>query len=380
MARGEGATVADAGQVAPPWRSPHASAGVDAADRSVVRFCRLDSGARIAYANCGEGPALVMLPGWLSHLRQRWTHPAAGGAREKLARAHRFVWYDRLGCGLSDRDDFAPSLDSDVAQLEAVLDAAHIERATLIGHLVGGPPAAAFAARNPERVERLVLCSTFARGTVMGSAEQMQALRQMVRVHWELGSRMLASMLVPNGSSEDLSWFSRFQRLAARADVAEGLLAHLWRLDVRDLLPEVRAPTLVLHNRNDGAMPLAAAEEVAALVPDARLEVLDGNEHDPLIRDSGAIVEAILAFVDGRPQAASAASCVGDEALTPREHEVLRLMALGTPNKRIAMKLGIAVSTVERHLTHIYGKLGVRGRAAAVMRAVAMGVVRSDGR
>ncbi|TVS08869.1 MAG: alpha/beta fold hydrolase [Gammaproteobacteria bacterium] len=341
----------------------------------VVRFCRLNSGARLAYASLGKGPPLVMLPGWLSHLRELWTHPAATSARAKLSRDHRFVWYDRLGCGLSDRDGCKPSLDNDVDQLRAVLDAAGIDRASLIGYSLGGPPVAAFAHRYPERVERLVFCSAFARGSVISSGEQMQALKQIVRVHWGLGSRTLAAMLVPNGSSRDIGWFSRFQRLAARADVAEQLLDHLWKLDVCDLLPELQVPTLIVHNRNDRAIPLAAAEELAALVPDARLEVLDGNEHDPFIRDSGAVVEHILAFVGGhRPEFGTLSRPEGQE-LTPREREVLRLIALGTTNKKIAAALGIAVSTVERHVTNLYCKLDVRGRADATMRAVAMGLV-----
>jgi len=352
--------------------------GAAAAPRSrgpVVRFCRLESGARLAYASLGDGPPLVMLPGWLSHLHELWTHPAAASARDKLARDHRFVWYDRLGCGLSDRDGWTPSLDNDVEQLRAMLDAAGIARASLIGYSLGGAPAAAFARRYPERVEHLVFCSAFARGSVIGSDEQMQALQQVVRAHWGLGSRTLAAMLVPNGSSRDIGWFSRFQRLAARAEVAGQLLDHLWKLDVRDVLPELQVPTLIVHNRKDHAIPLEAAEEIAALVPNARLEVLDGNEHDPFIRDSGAVVEHILAFVGGRSHQSRTASRGVRNALTLREREVLRLLALGTSNKKIAAALGISVSTVERHVTNLYCKLDVRGRADATMRAVAMGLV-----
>lgn len=342
-----------------------------------VRFCRIPEGGRVAYASLGKGAPLVMLPGWLSHLRELWTHPASASARRKLAGGRRFVWYDRLGCGLSDRSGMELSLDNDIEQLRAVLDDAGIERADLIGYSLGGPPAAAFARRYPERVGRLVFCSAFARGSIIGSEEQMTALKQVVRAHWGLGSRTLASMLVPNGSSQDITWFSRFQRLAARADMAERLLQHLWTLDVRDLLPELRVPTLILHNRDDRAIPLSAAEEIAALVPGARLDVLEGNEHDPFIRDSGAMVERILAFVDGRPPVEKL-SRPERNGLTPREREVLRLVARGASNKRIAESLGIAVCTVERHVTNIYGKLDVRGRADAAMRAVAMGLVAPD--
>ncbi len=105
-----------------------------------IGFSRLPQGNTVAYATLGHGPPLVMLPGWLSHVEKLWTHPAAASAREKFAAAHQFIWYDRLGCGLSDRDGFSPSVDNDVEQLEAVLDATGVERASLIGYSWGGLP------------------------------------------------------------------------------------------------------------------------------------------------------------------------------------------------------------------------------------------------
>ncbi|QBI18280.1 alpha/beta fold hydrolase [Egibacter rhizosphaerae] len=342
---------------------------------ATVEFCRLADGSRVAYATVGHGPALVMLPGWLCHLEESWAHPAAASARAKFAGARRFVWYDRLGCGLSDREGFEPSLDNDVDQLVAVLDAAGIDRADLIGYSFGAPPAAVFAARYPERVDRLVCYSAFARGTAISTAEGSEALKHLIRLDWGLGSRALASRLVPNASSRDLAWFDRFQRTAASAETACRLLDHQWTMDVREALPAIRAPTLVLHNRDDRAVPLSAGQEIAALVPGAELRVLDGNEHDPFIRDSGSVVESILAFVDGRPQPAEAAPPPPGVVLTPREREVLVLIARGAANKRIATTLGVTLATVERHVTNLYRKLDANGRADAVLAAVDMGLV-----
>jgi pimeloyl-ACP methyl ester carboxylesterase/DNA-binding CsgD family transcriptional regulator len=341
---------------------------------ATVGFCRLAEGSRIAFATAGEGPPLVMLPGWLCHLEESWAHPAAASARAKFAAAHRFVWYDRLGCGLSDRDGFEPSLENDVAQLAAVLDDAGIDRAHLIGYSYGGPPAALFAARYPERVGRLVFYSAFARGTAISTAEQCEALKHLIRLDWGLGSRALASRLVPNASSQDLRWFDRFQRLATSAEAAVRLIEHRWTMDARDALPCVRAPTLVLHNRDDRAVPLSAGQEIAALVPGAQLCVLDGNEHDPFIRDSGSVVESILAFVNGRA-AAPPAGGQRPVSLTPREQEVLRLIAGGAANKQIATRLGVTEATVERHVTNLYRKIHANGRADATRTAVAMGLV-----
>jgi pimeloyl-ACP methyl ester carboxylesterase/DNA-binding CsgD family transcriptional regulator len=317
-----------------------------------------------------------MVPGWLCHVEKVWTHPAARSARDKLAAAHRFVWYDRLGCGLSDRDGFSPSLENDVEQLEAVLDATGAERCSLIGYSFGGPAAATFAARHPERVDRLVLYATYARGRALASNAQHESLKALIRANWAFGARALATIFLPNGSPQDLSWFSRFQRDAATAEMAVTLLDAMRNHDAREELVQVRAPALVLTNRHDPACHPDNSREVAALVPGAILHVLDGNEHDPFIRDSGSVVEAILNFVGRRPLEISKPDVAPPAlALSPRETEVLRLLAAGEPNKVIARRLGIGVATVERHVASIYRKLGARGRADAALSAVALGLV-----
>jgi pimeloyl-ACP methyl ester carboxylesterase/DNA-binding CsgD family transcriptional regulator len=344
-----------------------------------VAFCHLADGSRVAYASMGEGPALVMPPGWLCHLEENWAHPAAASARAKFAACHRFVWFDRLGCGLSDRDGFEPSLENDVAQLLAVLDHAGIERTNLIGYSYGAPPVALFAARYPERVERLVFYSAFARGSAVSTKQAHAALTQVIRLDWGVGSRALASLLVPNASSQDLAWFARFQRRATTSDNAVRLLEYRWSMDVRDLLPSIRAPTLVLHNGDDRAIPLSAGQEIAALVPGAQLRILDGNEHDPFIRDSGSVVEEILAFIEGREPITDRVE-PPHPTLTPREQQVLRHIAEGDANKQIASSLGVSIATVERHVTNLYRKLGANGRADATRAAVAMGLVSPVGR
>lgn len=316
----------------------------------------------------------MLVPGWLCHLEDLWTHPAAQSTRDKLTRAHRFVWYDRLGCGLSDRAGFAMSIDNDVEQLVAVLDGAGIERASLIGYSFGGPAAIVFAARYPQRVERLVLYGTFCQGSALGSDEALEATKTLMQTSWSLGTRWFASMFLPNGSASDLRWFSRFQRRAATADMAIRLLSYGQTIDVRDSLYAVAAPTLVAHNVRDPAVPNASARTIAAGIPGSKLLLLEGNEHEPFIRDSGVLVEAILAFVEGRePEAAHPPSALSP--LTAREREVLRLIAAGESNKAIAASLSIRPATVERHVTNIYGKIGARGRADAVLHAVSIGLV-----
>lgn len=346
-----------------------------ASSPGTVRFCGLADGSRLAYATEGAGTPLVMVPGWLCHLEELWRHPAAASARSKLAASNRFVWYDRLGCGLSDRDGFEPSLENDVEQLLAVLDAAGVHRANLIGYSFGAPPAALFAARFPERVDRLVFYSGFARGTAMMPVESLEAITQLIRADWDMACQLLAARLLPNASSKDLRWYGRFQQIAAVPEMAARLLEHTWAMDVRDVLGEITAPTLVAHNRDDQAIPATAGQEIAALVPAAQLHLFEGNEHDPFIRDSGSVVSAILDFVAGRPIAATSKPAPAEPGLTRREREVLRMVASGATNTRIASRLGITVKTVERHVTNVYRKLGAGGRADATRAAVAMELV-----
>jgi pimeloyl-ACP methyl ester carboxylesterase/DNA-binding CsgD family transcriptional regulator len=340
-----------------------------------VGFCQTAEGNRVAYAEMGRGRALIMLPGWLSHVEQLWTHPSAASARDKLSRSHRFIWYDRLGCGLSDRSGFTPSVDNDVEQLEAVLDATGIDRCSLIGYSWGGPAAVTFAARYPERVEHLVLYSTYARGWAVTTEDRHEAFTALLRANWHLGTLALGTIFVPNASGRDLRWFSRFLRASCTADVAVRLLDEMRRHDVRDALVQLRVPTLVLTNRHDRVISADHSREVATLVPGAVLHVLDGNEHEPFIRDAGNVVEAVLDFVDGRPLRRPSAAPPAQAALSPREIEVLRLLAGGCANKAIARELGIKPATVERHVANVYRKIGARGRADAALAAVALRLV-----
>ena len=297
--------------------------------------------------------------------------------RAKLSASHRFIWYDRLGCGLSDRAGFTPSVENDVQQLIAVLDATGVERCSLIGYSWGGPAAAVFAARYPDRVARLVLYATYARGWAVSSQDQHDSFTALLRANWNLGTLTLGTVFIPNASAADLRWFSRFQRDTTSPEVAVALLDEMRHHDVRDELARLRTPTLVLTNRHDPAIHPDHSNEIAALVPGARLVILDGNEHEPFIRDAGSVVETVLDFVDSRPltQPRPPRSKPPVERLSPREIEVLRLLAGGASNRVIASELGIKVSTVERHVANTYRKLGAAGRADAALAAARLGLV-----
>jgi pimeloyl-ACP methyl ester carboxylesterase/DNA-binding CsgD family transcriptional regulator len=346
-----------------------------------VGFCEVAGGGRIAYASVGTGPPLVMVPGWLSHVTELWSHPAAASALAKLSRGHQFVWYDRLGCGLSDRDRRTLSLDDDVAQLVAVLDALAIERCDLIGYSFGGPVGAVFARRHPERVRHLVLYSTYVRGADLADEAPYAALVELVRSGWDLASVTLASLFLPDATRADLRWFTRFQRRSVDPAMAADLLLFLRTQDVSDVLPEVRVPTTVVTAKDDRVVPPRHARELARLIPGARLVTVEGRAHDPFIRDAGDVVDAILAAVEGRPMQVTDSATLAPPipSLTSREADVLRAVVAGSSNKSIAGHLGVSVATVERHLTNLYRKLGATGRADAAVRAIGAGLA-SPGR
>lgn len=316
-----------------------------------------------------------MVPGWLSHVERLWSHPSAASALAQLAERHRFIWYDRVGGGLSDRSRLTESMDDDLAQLAAVLDAAEVDRCRLIGYSAGGPVATRFAVVAPERVEHLVLYSTYARGADLSSDDHHEGLVGLITTNWKLASLAMSSLFLPNGSSDDLTWFTRFQRAAAAPEMAASLLGYLRRQDVIADLPLLRVPTTVLANRHDPAVRTELTREVARLVPGARLQMLEGSEHDPFIRDSGEVVPAILAAVEGRTFTPSRPPPSVTVPLTPRETDVLTLLGNGASNKDIALQLGVQPSTVERHVTNLYRKLGANGRADAAVHAVARGLV-----
>ncbi|MFP3908124.1 MAG: alpha/beta fold hydrolase [Acidimicrobiales bacterium] len=339
-----------------------------------IEFCQVADGSQVAFASVGDGPPLVLVPGWFSHVERLWSHPAAASGLEKLAAEHRVIWYDRIGNGLSDRNRPTSSMEDDLAQLHAVLDAAGVERCRLVGYSAGGPVAVVFAAASPRRVEHLVLYSTYASGRGLSSQAGHDGLVGMVTGNWKLATLTMGTIFLPNGSSADLNWFSRFLREAAEPDAAAGFLAYMRSHDVGGELKGLRVPTTVITNRHDPAVAPEHSHELARLVPGARLVVLEGNEHDPFVRDSGDVIEAILAALEGRPFSRSQPPrSVGE--LTPRETEVLTLLANGSSNKEIAGALDVRTATVERHLTNLYRKLEANGRADAAAQAVARGLV-----
>ena len=258
-----------------------------------VQFCRTSDDVRIAYAAVGEGPPLVWVAHWMSHLAFSWETPIWRHWTEEFAKDHCFVHYDERGNGLSDWDSAEFSVDAFVRDLEAVVDALGLDRFALMGSSKGGPTAMAFAARHPERVSQLVLYGTFAQGRrIYGDRveiEVQEAMIALLRQGWAQDNpafrQILTSLLLPDATLEEIGWFNDLQRLSSSAENAARLLRSLGDFNVLDLLPGIAAPTLVLHCRDDGAAPFEQGRLIASRIPGARFVALESRNHVLLPRD-----------------------------------------------------------------------------------------------
>src|SRR5262245_41181333 len=264
-----------------------------------VRFCRTSDDVRIAYAEVGEGPPLAWAAHWMSHLSHSWQSPIWRHWTQEFALDHRVVHYDERGNGLSDWENPDFSLDAFVRDLEAVVDALGLERFALIGSSKGGPTSIAYAARHPERVSHLVLYGTFAhRMQEEGSElERRQAIIALIRHGWAQDNpafrQLLTSLFVPDATLEEMGAFNDLQRLSASAENAARLLRAVGDFNVLDLLPEIAVPTLVLHCRDDAAIPFEHGRLLASRIPRARFVALESRNHILLPRDP-----AWASFVD----------------------------------------------------------------------------------
>jgi pimeloyl-ACP methyl ester carboxylesterase/DNA-binding CsgD family transcriptional regulator len=347
--------------------------------RQTTGFARMPDAGRIAFAVVGSGPAVVLPAWWVSNVVEDWHSEPFRRFVEGLASGRTVVRYDRIGTGVSDRErppqTFTP--DFEAATLCAVLDALELERVTLMGISCGGCVAVSFAASWPERVDRLVLYGTYADGHALGSVEARTGMVDLVRSHWGLGSRLFADVFGPSWSSENRATFTASQRASADAQVAASLLKLIYETDVREDLPRVRAPALVVHREHDRAMRLRGAREVAALLPRAELVTLPGDAHLPWHGDSEGVLRAVAPFLGIKvpPVPARALDAHTLDELSKREREVLGLVAEGLSDAQIAERLVISPHTVHRHVANILAKLRVPTRAAAAAHAARAGLL-----
>ena len=245
-------------------------------------------GARIAYAVMGAGPPLVKTANWLNHLEFDLESPVWRHWFRELSRDHRLLRYDERGCGLSDRDAGSAGLEDWVSDLEAVVDAAGLDRFPLLGISQGGPVAIAYATRHPGRVTKLVLYGTYARGWARRGAsreelDEREAMLTLTRLGWgrDLPAyrEPFTQTFIPGATDEQREWFNELQRITCSPENAVALQRAMGGIDIEALLPEVRVPTLVLHARGDMRCSFDEGRRLAARIPGSRFVELEGNNH-----------------------------------------------------------------------------------------------------
>ena len=255
-----------------------------------VRFVTAPDGVQLAYAVYGEGPPLVWVANWLTHLELDWESPVWRHMVEFLARHHTVIRYDERGCGLSDWTEEGFDLDTWVGDLSAIVDSIGLDEFDLLGVSQGGPIAIEYSVRNPKRIRHLVLVGTFACGAFIPE-EQREALRHLIETGWGRSNpafrQIFTSLFIPDATDEQRDWFNELQARSTLPAIAAKLYRAFQYLDVRDRLALVCAPTLVLHSRGDAAIPFSAGRAVATGIPRARLVPLAGDNHLPLETSAG---------------------------------------------------------------------------------------------
>jgi DNA-binding winged helix-turn-helix (wHTH) protein/pimeloyl-ACP methyl ester carboxylesterase len=257
------------------------------AHKQEISFCRSPDKIGIAYAAVGNGPMLVKAANWLTHLEFDWESPVWSPLLQRLARKNRLVRYDSRGNGLSDRDVEDISFEGFVRDLSAVVDAINVDRFAILGISQGAAIAIAYAVSHPEKVSKLVLYGGYATGrNRRGSAEEADkasVFLSLLRHGWgdehSAFMRAFSSVFLPNGSPEQIKWFADLQRATTTAENAARIRNVCDGIDVAELLPKVRVPTLVLHARHDNVVPHEQGRSLAASIPDARFVTLESDNH-----------------------------------------------------------------------------------------------------
>ncbi len=274
--------------VGPPVVAPLVDEPSPSLPRQHIAFCRAADGIRLAYAVAGDGPPLMRAANWMTHLGYDIESPVWRHWVTELASRHTFIRYDERGCGLSDWNATDFTFEDWVTDLETVVEALGLTRFPLLGVSQGGAVAVAYAARHPDQVTKLVLCSAYARGRSVRavSDEERRAAAldlDLARVGWGRDDpafrQVFAAQFLPDGTRADWQAFDHLQRRTTSPENAVRFLEEFAKIDVRDLAEQVSCPTLIMHARNDHRVPLRYGEELAALIRDSRLVALASNNH-----------------------------------------------------------------------------------------------------
>src|SRR3954454_763797 len=262
-----------------------------------IRFLDLD-GRRVAYSVVGEGPPLVVGPRWVSHLEEEWDDSAQCTFYGELAETHQVVRFDRVGCGLSSRElEPRPTIEFESRQLEAIIDSLGGE-ALVFASSCCCLAASQLAVRSPKKVSKIVFFGGYASRNDIPEPTK-HSLIEFTRTNWPLAAQMFAGLFDPHASGDQIRAYTRMQRAAASAEAASIFLELDLGADLRDVVPQVETPALVLHRRGDRTVPIGRGRELASLLPNARFVPLNGDAHVPWRDDRRELMRALAGFLYG---------------------------------------------------------------------------------
>lgn len=267
--------------------APHADAQttrLDAQRNQIIRYSKSRDGTAIAWAECGDGPALLRGGHWLGHLEHDWSSPVWRPLLDRLSSGRRLVRYDPRGTGLSDRQMNGASVEELADDMEAVADAAGLETFPIYATSQSVPVALVLAARRPERVSRLILLNGFVQGsTARGELEKTETMVGMIRAGWGVpGSafmRALATVFMPSSTSAELDSLMQMQTLSASAELAADLRQTIGAIDVLHCLEKVKCPTLVMHFSGDQVQAPEQSRIMARNLEQAEFHLLESANH-----------------------------------------------------------------------------------------------------
>ncbi len=359
-----------------------------------IQYATTTDEVSIALWTLGQGDPLVYVVGGPWNHLEMWDVPECRGWYERLAQKRMLVGYDVRGTGLSQRDVTDFSLEARLMDLEGVIDHLNLNRFSLIGAADAGPVAISYAVRHPKKVANLILWCSWVRGADIISP-RIQAWRGLIEEDWELMTDTCAHLALGWSEGEMGRRSAEYLRENVTRDVARASLAAGDTVDVTGLLPQVNAPTLVIHRREIPWLPVDVARALASQIHNAQLILLDGESTAPYLGDAEAPADAIEDFLDSEesgkrlPQEGGASHLPGaaesdpergtvegyPDHLTEREAQVLKLVAGGRTSREIAAELVLSLRTIERHVENIYGKIGARNKADATAYALTRGIV-----
>jgi class 3 adenylate cyclase/pimeloyl-ACP methyl ester carboxylesterase len=259
-----------------------------AADPQEIQFCQTKDGVQLAYAKIGQGPPIVKTGNWMTHLEFDFESPIWRHLYRELSRDHTLIRYDARGNGLSDREVPDVSFDHFVDDLETVVDAAGIDRFTLLGVSQGCAVSVGYAVRHPERVSRLILFGGYPigwrkRARTQAEKDAGEAMVTLMRLGWGQENpafrQLFTSQFIPDGTKEQADWFNELQRISTSPEDAVRNLMANGETDVTALLPKISVPTLVMHSRHEARVPFESGRRLAAGIPGARFVPLESRNH-----------------------------------------------------------------------------------------------------